>query len=306
MTKGACLIKLFGLPVIIGVILGHLLPGFAFNFVPIASGILFVLLFVTLIDIDLKPSKVTLSALVEGLSIIIFSYVLIPLFFVVMGRILQLETRLLTAILLTTMAPFALVAPLFAANCGGRPAPALWQVLISMILCPVLIPLMLWVSGLEMPLFIKPLVLYLTVISAGPYLLGLICQLIFKDSLKRVSKYKSSVASVLLALLIYILFGSAVGKWEMVAESTHLLWWLLLLHVLSDFGLLYFVHFLLRRPLGLELSRTYAITMGMKNMAIPAGLLLAYDPSMALVPALGFVVHAVFFNYLGIRGHFLK
>lgn len=291
---------------IIGVILGHLLPGFAFNFVPVASGILFILLFVTLIDIDLKPKKVGLAAIVEGLSIIIFSYVLIPILFVLMGRILGLETRLLTAILLTTMAPFALVAPLFAANGGGRPAPALWQVLISMVLCPIFIPLMLWVSGLEMPVFIKPLVLYLAVISAGPYILGLVCQLIFKNSLAKFSKYKSSIASVLLAFLIYILFGSAVSKWETLAEATNMVWWLLFLHLISDFGILYLVHFFLRRPLGLELSRTYSITLGMKNMAIPAGLLLAYDPSMAFVPALGFVVHAVFFNFLGVRGKFLN
>lgn len=306
MTKGVCLIKLFGLPVIIGVILGNLLPGFAFRFAPVASAILFALLFVTLIDIDLKPKKVSASSLVEGLAIIIFCYILLPTIFLVVGSLLGLETRILTAILLTTMAPFALVAPLFCQNGGGKPVTSLWQVLISMVLCPILIPFMMWASGLEMPVFIKPLVLYLSVISAGPYLLGLICQLIFGDKLKSFSKYKSSVASILLAVLVYVLFGSAVSKWEVISHSKTLIWWLLVLHIISDFGVLYFVHFLLRRSLGETLSRTYAITMGMKNMAIPAGLLLAYDPSMAFIPALGFVVHAFFFNYLGMRGKFLN
>ncbi len=306
MTKGECLIKLFGLPVIIGVILGHLLPGFAFQFAPVASGILFALLFVTLIDIDLRPRKIESSSLVEGLSIVIFSYILLPTIFLVIGKVMGLEERILISILLTTMAPFALVAPLFAANCGGKPAVALWQVLISMLLCPLLIPFMMWTTGFEMPVFIRPLVLYCTVISAGPYFLGLLFQLILGERVKVISKYKSTVASVLLSILVYVLFGSAVNKWEQLSHSSTLIVWLLLLHILSDFGVLYFVHYLLRGSLGKELSRTYAITMGMKNMAIPAGLLLAYDPSMALVPALGFVIHAFFFNYLGLRKDFLN
>jgi len=305
MSKRRLLIKLFGIPVILGVILGHLLPGFAFNFAPIASGLLFVLLYVTLIDIDLRPRRIELSSLVEGLSILSFSYVLIPLFLVLTVRILGLEERLATALFLSSMAPFALVAPLFVSNAGGRPATSLWQVLISMIFCPIIIPLMLLASGIAMPVFIKPLIFFLVATSFGPYLLGLATQLIFKERLRAFSKYKSSVASLLLAMLVYVLFGSAVSKWNNW-HAPELTLGILSFHLLSDFGLLYLTYYFLRQQLGKELSVTYAITLGMKNMAIPAGLLLAYDPSMAFVPALGFVVHAFFFNYLGLRARFFK
>lgn len=305
MTKGVLIIKLFGLPVIAGVILGHLYPGFAFSFAPIASALLFLLLLITLIDIDLRPRKVKLESLIEGTSIIGLAYILIPLLLVTALKLLNLDQRLTTSLLLTSMAPFALVAPLFAANAGGKPAVALWQVLISMILCPILIPLILYVSGIDMPVFIKPLVLYLVIISAGPYILGLACQFIFKERLSIFSKYKSSIASVLLALLVYVLFGSAVSKWDSW-NSTSLTMSILAFHFLCDFGLCYISYYFLKRFVGEELSATYAVTLGMKNMAIPAGLLLAYDPSMTFVPALGFVVHALFFNFLGIRGRFKK
>lgn len=301
MTKGEWLIKLFGLPVIIGVILGLILPGFAFSFAPIASGLLFALLYVTLIDIDLMPKKMNSESILEGLSMITLSYLLIPILVVVVARLMSLEMRLETALILSAMAPFALVAPMFAHNCGGLARLSLWQVLLSMVLCPLLIPMMMMLTSEEMPVFVRPLVLYLTVISIGPYLLGLATQKLLPQLCVRITPYKSALASLLLAVLVYVLFGSAVHKWD-ASHSSLLIVAVILFHIISDFVLFYLSYYLFRRALGPERAVTYAATLGMKNMAIPAGLLLAYDPSMAFVPALGFVVHAFFFNFLGLGG----
>lgn len=300
MTKGVWLIKLFGVPIIIGVVCGFLLPGFAFGFAPVASGILFALLYITLVDLDLRPRKVSSVALIEGMSIVLFSYFLIPVCLILMTRLLAIDARIETSLILAAMAPFALVAPMFAHNCGGKAALSLWQVLISMILCPFFIPFILWISQSEMPVFVRPLVLYLGVISLGPYLLGLMTQKIFPHFTQRIGRHKSMMASILLAILIYVLFGSAVHKWD-AWHSPGLIAGIVFFHIFSDFVLFFLTFYILRKSLGRENAMTYAVTLGMKNMAIPAGLLLAYDPSMAFIPALGFVVHAFFFNFLGLR-----
>ena len=82
---------------ILGVILGNFLPGFAFNFAPIASTLLFALLFVTLVDIDLKPKHVGADALVEGVSMLIFGYLAVPLLILVLVRVSGVDSRLAAA-----------------------------------------------------------------------------------------------------------------------------------------------------------------------------------------------------------------
>ena len=160
---------------------------------------------------------------------------------------------------------------------------------------------MLLLTRDEMPIFVRPLVLYLAVISLGPYLLGLATKKFIPKLSTKIRPVKSSLASVLLAILVYVLFGSAVHKWD-AAHSSQLIIAVVIFHIFSDFVLFYLSYYFFKRSLGAENAVTYAVTLGMKNMAIPAGLLLAYDPSMAFVPALGFIVHAFFFNFLGLGG----
>jgi predicted Na+-dependent transporter len=283
----------------VGIVLGFLGPGVAFEMAPVAAYLLFFLLAVTMIDIKLNYSLIPkLSFDIISLSAI--SFFLVPILTYYFCVFFGLSERITAAFVVSSLAPYAIVAPLFIEKLKIDGGTSILLIILSMIICPFVIPWLLpMIGGASLVIHTKPLFLFLIIISIGPLLFATFFQKINPTLVKKVAVYKHFIASGLLALLIYALFGSAIHTWHRHANLEN---WLLVLgfHLVLDFGLFFILVICFKKFFSANLNLTYSLTLSMRNMAIPASLLLAYDPEFAFVPAFGFIIHAFYFNFLGI------
>jgi len=101
-----------------------------------------------------------------------------------------------------------------------------------------------------------------------------------------------------LGVLIFILFGTAVGRLNLGYESTGELGKLLVLAFFQDFGVLFLARILAKKFFAAQDANALMVSLSMKNVAIAASILLFYDPRASIAPAAVFIAHAFLFSFL--------
>jgi bile acid:Na+ symporter, BASS family len=243
-----------------------------------------------------------LSARLRDIGIgLIAAYGLFPvLLWITAGALLE-DQQFLYGFVFSTLCPIAMVAPYFSRLHSGDAELAMLLVLVSMLLCPLLIPIVLTFGfSTSVSLNLVPLTRYMLLLIIVPMALGGLIAVFLPRVRQWIGRLEAPINSLMLGLLMFALFGTAVGKLNMSYTPVFEIASLLFLVLLQDFGVLFATRFLVGKRVGKGTGTALMVSLCMKNVAIAAGVLLVYDPRASFAPALALFAHAILFTFLSL------
>jgi len=104
-----------------------------------------------------------------------------------------------------------------------------------------------------------------------------------------------------IAVLAFIYLGASVSKLNLNYTSGKELAGVMVILFFQDFGVYFLSKIILNQLFESDKAESLAVSLSMKNLAVSGAILLFYDPKASLASALGFFVHALFFNFLAVK-----
>ena len=292
--------RYFGLPILVAIILGFLFPYTAIELAPYGIVFLFILMFNAGLGMDWKKFRST-SGRIGQLSIgLTLLFIFFPLLQWLLAVFLISDQQYIYGLVFASLCPVALVSPHFSRLQGADAEISYLLVLVSMVLCPLIVPAILYLLfSSSLSINILPLARYMVILTVLPMLLSYVVTRFMPKLCARLSAYDSAINILALSILIFSLFGTAAGQIGFnYLDSKEILMMLGLVFV-QDFGVYFIARYFLKQHYSDRVADAISISLGMKNVAIAAGILLVYDPRASLAPALAFIAHAFFYTYLG-------
>ncbi|MBU1565861.1 MAG: hypothetical protein KJ630_09565 [Proteobacteria bacterium] len=295
------MIKLFGLPVFIAIFAGISFPYFALSLMPFGVVFLFMLMLWSGISIDWRRISSVMKRPLDITLGLFFLFFFFPLLQLLLAKILITDKQLLLGLIFSSLTPAAIVAPLFSNTVDGDEELSFILLLLSMTLSPLIIPLLLkFFAQSILPIDFFPLFKIMLLLVTLPLIISYLVARFMPGIKLLISSNLALLNMLTLSALIFILFGTAVGRLNLHYEQPTEIFYLLLLAFVQDFGVLFLARLLLPWFFTASTANTLIVTLSMKNVAIAAGILLFYDPKASLAPALGFVAHAFLFSFIPI------
>lgn len=295
------MIKFFGLPILIAFFLGYMIPYSALALSPYAFIILFLMMTSSTVDSNWSSVLRIKEYKFELIAGLFFLFLFFPLLQWFPARFLIREESLFYGATLASICPVAIVAPNFTKIHKGDEALSFLFMVASMIL----FPLMVWValSITHQTLHLGPILIDMALLVMLPLLAGAILKWIdqIKPFLYQWKKVSAEFNMIAIAFLAFIYLGASVSKLNLNYTPKIELAAVLGIIFFQDFGVYFISKFILNRLFVSEKAEALAISLSMKNLAVSGAILLFYDPKASLASALGFFVHAIFFNYLALK-----
>lgn len=294
--------KTFSLPLLIGVTFGALFPAQAISLVTFANSILFFLMLLNGLLIDGSTFFKFLAAHKRRLLIYITASTLIlPVILFNFADLVLKDPAYKFGFLVSSLAPTAFVAPYFI---GLQKGTKEWGVA-AIVLSTLIYPFILFGAIHALPneaSYLPTFELLTLLVTINILPLGLSFSLThYLPKLRFImAPHVAKGNSILLATLMFTLCGSTLHKirWSLVSTSDVL--WVVLLMFILDFGVFYFLIWLAKIYKWDQAGVAIAISTSMRNVAIPAGLLLQFHPKASIVPCVGLLVHILFFQFLSL------
>lgn len=293
--------QFFGLPIFVGMILGIAFPFAAVEASTMAVFFLIVLMISAGLSVNWENIQHIPSRLRETIIGLVFGFIVFPLLLYVPAYYLLTDDQFLYGFVFSSLCPIAMVAPYFSRIHNGDSEYAMILVVASMVLCPLLAPFVLSYSfSTSAALNLLPLVRYMTLLIILPTIIGFLITRFLPRLRIIISRFEGLVNSLILGLLVFSLFGNAVGKLNTAYTETEEILGLIFLVFLQDFGVLFICRYFISVLLKPGVTNALIIGLSMKNVAIAAGVLLIYDPRASFAPAVAFVAHGFLFSFLAI------
>jgi predicted Na+-dependent transporter/ABC-type nitrate/sulfonate/bicarbonate transport system substrate-binding protein len=292
------LLNFFSLPILTGIVLGTLFPYQALSLIWISSILLFLLLFLNTLPVE--PRQVWRSASLNPgfiAATLVFVFGFFPLLIAAASRLFLKDHDFAFGMVLSALAPSALVNPFFARLRGGDGPLSLVMVLTTTLACPFLTVPVLHALGYH-SIYFDPnyTIFFLVLLTVAPVALSFSLAPIVKQ--KMATSWLPLCNSLILAVLIFILVGSSLSRvpFRLLAQGD--LPVLTAFFIVADFGF----YFAARTAAALFISprraETFALAVSSRNFAVSASLMLFFYPKAALPAAIGLIVHAFFFQFL--------
>ena len=298
--------RYFGIPIFIAILSGIMFPYAAIEMSPYGIVFLFILMFNAGLGMDWKKFRRTpgrLGQLSTGLILLFFIF---PFLQWLLATLLISDQQYIYGLVFSSLCPVALVAPHFSRLQESDVEITYLLVLFSMILCPIIAPAILYLLfSTSLSINIIPLARYMAILTLLPMLLSFSVTRFMPGLSTRITRYDAFINIGALSVLVFTLFGTAASRVGYSYLDMKDILMLLGLVFFQDFGVFFLARYFLKQRFNERVALAIAMSMGMKNVAIAAGILLVYDPRSSLAPALAFIAHSFFFTYLG-RRRFLK
>lgn len=290
---------LFGVPILVAVVAGIFFPFAALSLMPLGFVFLFILMLLSGFSVDWSKLPTALKHPWELLFGLFLVFLFFPLLQLLLAKCLIRDAQFLVGLVFGSLMPVAFVAPFFTSLLDGDEELAFLLLVFSMLLAPLLAPLLLrQLTASVLPIQVAPLMKNMALLVTLPLLVSFfICR--YLPRFKRaILTHLASANSIFLGLLIFILFGTAVGRLNLGYESKFEVGKLLFLAFVQDFGVLLLARLFLGKLLSARAATAVMVSLAMKNVAIAAGVFLFYDPRASLPPALVFIAHAFLFSFI--------
>lgn len=298
--------RLFGLPIITAIIAGMLFPYTALSLLPFGFVFLFVLMLLSGFSIEWRRLPVVLNHPWQLLLGLFLVFIFFPGLQLVLARLLLTDSQFLVGMVFASLMPVALVAPFFTGELDGDEELAFLLMVFSMLLAPLVAPVLLKVlTSTVLPIQVAPFMKNMFLLVTVPLVSGFLVTRYFPKIREAVFPYLAVGNMAALSVLIFILFGTVVGRLNIGYESWDEIGKLLLLAFFQDFGVFFLARFLVGRIVPVREANAVMVSLSMKNVAIAAGILLFYDPRAAMAPAMIFIAHACLFSFLPGLKHYL-
>jgi len=291
----------FGIPVLVSILLGILFPYTAVSLVPYGAIFLFLLMIWAGLLVDWQRVAVFLRRPTELAIGLVLLFVVFPLGQWLLAAWLVTDQQFLYGMVFASLCPVAIVAPFFTRLLEGDEEYAFLLMVSSTAICPIVAPLMLKILlSSVITVNVQPLMKYLFLLVTLPLVVSYAINRLLPALRTYLVRHMAVLNVFTLSFLIFILFGTAVGRLNIQYTPAIEIWTLLLLVFIQDFGVLVLSRLMLRQVYGARLVNAMIISLSMKNVAIAAGVLLFYDPRASFAPALAFVTHALLFSFVSI------
>jgi len=299
--------KLFGLPIIAAIIAGILFPYAAISLLPFGFVFLFVLMLLSGFSIDWNKLPDVMNRPLQLFLGLFLVFIFFPFIQLVLARFLLTDSQFMVGIVFASLMPVALVAPFFTRELGGDEELAFLLMVLSMLLAPLVAPLLLrQMTSTVLPIQMAPFMKNMLMLVTVPLLCSFLISKFLPKIREAVVPYLTAGNMGTLGLLIFILFGTVMGRLNIGYESKAEIGKLIMLAFFQDFGVFFLAHFLVGRIFTVREANAVMVCISMKNVAIAAAILLFYDPRAALAPALVFIAHACLFSFLpGLKKHLM-
>ena len=286
---------LFSIPMVVGILAGIAFPYQSLSLVWSSSFLLALLLMLNAAEATPAAALASLrSAPVLSALLLFLLFGALPAVQTAMAAFLLQDSAYVFGVAAASLAPPALVVPLFLKRNGGDSALGLSLVVAGTLLCPLLMVPMLGLFGVNQGyLDTRALFMASLPLTLLPVACGLAIPRLAPAALPVLRRLAPALNALLLGLLLFILVGSSVPRMPLRHWWNGDLPWLLAIMLWMDFGVY--------AAAKLSLGETAAILLSARNLAIPASLLLFFDPRAALPAAVGLVVHAAFFQWLMVK-----
>ncbi len=298
------MLKFFSLPILLAFALGYQFPYIALNLSQFAFIILFLMMTSMAIDLEWSIVKKLASNKKEIAFGLFFQFLFFPLFQWLLARHFINDKSLLYGTFLASLCPVAIVAPSFSKMFNADEELSILLVIISMFLFPLALYVAMILTNNS--LHLSPILIDMIILVFFPVFLGLVLKWLDKNFFQNnMIKFWKQIAAEFnmfsIAFLAFIYFGASVAKINLNYTS-----WTEILGVLGiiffqDFGVYFLSKWLMRKFFSEEKAMALCISISMKNMAVSGAILLFYDPKASLASAVGFLIHAIFFNFLVIH-----
>lgn len=295
--------NVFGLPIVLAIVLGITFPYTALLLMPYGIAFLFLLMVWAGLAIDWRKLRGFSRYKYELLIGLLFLYVLFPLVQWLLARWLVADSQFLYGLVFASLCPVAIVAPFFTQHIRSDEEFSFLLMTVSMVLCPIVAPLVLnTLLASSTGINTAPLAKYMLTLVTVPLLISYLISRYLPAVRAALRPYLAILNMGSLSVLIFILFGTAVGKLNIHYTAAYDIWNLLLLVFVQDFGVLFAGRTMFRLWFDRDVANSLAVSLSMKNVAIAAGILLFFDPRASFPAALVFVAHACLFTFIALTG----
>ena len=296
--------RFFFVPIITGIVLGVLFPFQSISLVRYSSLLLFLLMYFNGLSVTYpKDKSLAFANFVKSINSSLWTLFLLFVFFPVcnaaIAHLLLTDQDLIFGFIFSTLAPVAIVVPFFAQVRGGDVDKSLSDVVLSTLLCPlILVGFAQLLSGNTAFAESRSSFSYLLAITIIPILLSWGTQVFTRNLATAIRRHLPWLNSICLALLLFILCGSSLTKLSVVTVKPGELLKVVALFLWLDLGTYLVLRKLSQTFIAPEKAESLALSLSLRNLAIPAGTLLFFHSRAALVPAIGLCIHAFFFQWL--------
>jgi BASS family bile acid:Na+ symporter len=291
----------FSGPILIGIIAGIIFPYKALELIYLNNILLFLLMLANGLGTDVSQIVQWSRAKTKETAVFLaFLFLFLPIVLINVASYLLTDANYLLGFALCCIAPTAFVAPYFCKLRGGDADQAIVNILISTLLFPIIS--LIYIScflSVQHFLDMNSVVLLVFLVTILPLILSLLLNRFLPKVKQSIEPLQLPINSLLLAALMFILCGSAFNKLRPSHFLETEIIFAILLLIILDFGVYFGVRFLFSGKSSESKTRTLAISVSLRNLAIPASLLLSLQPKASIIPGLGLVIHCFFFYWLG-------
>ncbi|MFA6236114.1 MAG: bile acid:sodium symporter [Bacteriovorax sp.] len=295
------MLNIFGLPILIAFVLGYFFPYVALSLSPYAFIVLFMMMTASALDIKWSIIKQIRSNKFEMALGLFFLFLFFPLIQWFLAKTMIAEESLFYGTMLASLCPVAIVAPGFTKMHNGDEDLSFLLMIASMILFPLAVLFALSITHQTMHM--KPIIIDMMILIFFPLALGEIIKRIdqkffAQTIIKGWKNWAAEFNMFAIAFLAFIYLGASVSKLNLSYTPWKELLAVLFIIMFQDFGVYFLCRFITRRIFAEDKAQALTISISMKNLAVSGAILLIYDPKASLASAMGFFVHALFFNFL--------
>lgn len=276
----------FPLLVILGGVVGFLLPDVTSQGAPAVNPLLGVIMFG--MGLTLKPAdfRLVFTRPLPVIIGVIAQYLIMPLTAVLVVWLLRLPPEIAAGVILVGCAPGGTSSNVVSYLARGDVALSVTMTSVSTLLAPVITPLLVaWLAGQYMPVQAGPMALSIVQVVLVPVVLGLLVSTFLPRVVEAVTPVLPWVSVVAISSIVAIVVG---GSHERILEAGFVVLAAVILHNLLGYLLGYGVGAVFGQPV--PVKRTMAVEVGMQNSGLAAGLAATYMSPLAALPAAVFSV----------------
>lgn len=289
--------KYFGLFTMAGAVLGLALPSVGALIQPYILVTLFILMFFATAKIDKrrllaaakKPSLVLL-----GLALL---FLVVPLVMWALALFAGLDEIAVFGVAFAALAPTIVSAPFFVSMIKGDIEYSYIIAVLSTLLSPVVIPavlLLLVGKAVAVPLVsIASTIAWLIVL---PALSVVVMRRILPPAMKWLESNESSITGLDFLVFIWAIIAANASA---ILALTPVIVVLLALAVVQEFGFYFAVRYVSKPFLPEKVSKALALSVGVKNTVLTAGIALLFSSAAALPSGIVVLIHAPMFALIG-------
>ena len=288
--------KYFSLIIALGALLGLFLPsiGISLKFLVLPS--LFILMIFTVLKIDFYKILHSIKKPIPLISAVMLSYVVIPAVFYFLSMFFALDENAKLSVMLSILAPTILSAPYFVSIMKGNIEFSFVLSVVITLLAPFLIPLELYYifeKSIDFP-HIKVFETIFVIIFM-PILIVEIMKKLCTNLVLGLSDHESSITALMFFIFIFAVIS--VNSHE-ILNMSGLVIILLIIGMLQEFGIFIILRKVSKFFMSDKMSKSFAFSVGIKNTALTAGVVIHTSNELALASSIVVLLHVPMFAWI--------